>query len=195
MIADTMRALRRWARSREGAWGLFAASFLEATLVPVPFEAILVPMLLVNRSRSLWIATVASLGAVLGGVAGYAAGFFAYETVGRMVVSALDMPEQFRAFQRDLQDRGFWLIVAASISPVPFQVVTVASGVAAHSFGSFVVAISLGRAVRYYGLALLTALFGETVRDIIAKYSSAARIIVLGLIAAGVAYAFSRHLG
>ncbi len=195
MIASTMRTLRRWAQSREGARGLFAASFLEATVVPIPLETILVPMLLVNRSRALWVATIALLGAILGGIAGYAAGFFAYETAGRLILNALDMTEQFRLFQRDLQDLGFWLIVTVGISPVPFQVVTVGSGVAAYPFVWFVVAVSFGRAVRYYGLALLVALFGETVQDVIARHSAAARITALGLIAAGGAYALSRYLG
>jgi len=194
MPAKFMEAARRWARSREGMWGLFAASFLETTVVPIPIEAVLVPMMLANRSRLWLIATVAFLGCIAGGIAGYAVGYLAYESVGQPLLSALDFTEQFQAFQHDFQSNGFWVIVAVGITPVPFQVATVGSGVAGYPLGLFVVAITIGRSIRYYGLALLARLFGRTVQEMIEKHTRTARVLVLVITAAALAYAVASYV-
>ncbi len=194
MPANFMEAARRWARSREGLWGLFAASFLETTVVPIPFEAVLVPMMLANRSRLWLIATIAFLGCIVGGVAGYAAGDLAYRAVGQPILSALHLTNEFRAFQDDFQSNGFWVIVAVGITPVPFQVATVGSGVVGYSPGLFLAAIILGRSVRYYGLALLVRLFGPSVQDFIERHSRLARIVLLITMAAALAYAATSYM-
>jgi len=194
MSANFMEAARRWARSREGMWGLFAASFLETTVVPIPIEAVLVPMMLANRSRLWLIATVAFLGCIAGGVAGYAVGYLAYESVGQPLLSALDLAEEFGAFQHDFQSKGFWVIVAVGITPVPFQVATVGSGVAGYPLGPFVVAITIGRSIRYYGLALLARVFGRAVEDMIEKHARTTRVLLLLVIAAALAYAVASYV-
>jgi membrane protein YqaA with SNARE-associated domain len=194
MLANLMAAARRWARSPKGMWGLFAASFLETTVVPIPIEAVLVPMMLANRSRLWLIATVAFLGCIAGGVAGYAIGYLAYESAGQPLLSALGLTEEFSAFQQDFQSNGFWVIVAVGITPVPLQVATVGSGVAGYPLGLFVVAITIGRSIRYYGLALLARLFGRTVLDMIENHARTVRVLVLVLIAAALAYAVASYV-
>ena len=191
---DFFAKTRRWARSPQGLWGLFAASFLETTVVPIPFETVLVPMMLANRSRLWLIATIAFLGCIVGAVAGYAAGYLAYEAIGRPILTFLNLANEFTEFQRNLQSNGFWVIVAVGITPVPFQVATVGSGVAGYPLGLFVVAITIGRSFRYYGLALLARLFGRTVQDMIEKHTRTARVMALVIAVTALAYAVASYV-
>ncbi len=188
------RALLSWARSPGGLWGIFVASFLETIIVPIPFEAILIPMMLADRSRIWLFATVAFLGCLAGAIAAYVVGLFFFESLGLPLIQMLGFTESFTAFQADLQESGFWIIVAVGITPVPFQVATVGSGFVGYPFILFLVAITLARAIRYYGLALLVRLFGQRVQKWIERHARTARRAGVVIVLLFVAYLVATQL-
>ena len=194
-VASLTDATIRLARSKRGLLGIFVASFAESTVVPVPFETIMVPMLLANREKIWLIATVTTLGCLLGALAGYAVGYFAFETVGRWLLELLNATEQFESFQSEFDQHGFWIIFSVGIFPIPFQVATVGSGLAAYPLVPFLVAATLARSLRYYGLALLVMLFGERVATFIKRHQTKTKIafwVLLAIAAAATVVAYVR---
>jgi len=163
------------ARSNKGLWAIFVASFAESTIVPIPFEAIMVPMLLANRERIWLIATVTTLGCLAGALTGYAVGYFAFETLGQSLLELLNAKEAFETYRSQFDAYGFWVILTIGIVPVPFQVATVGAGLAAYPLLLFVLAAVIARSIRYYGLALLVKLYGRRVEDILKRHSSKAK--------------------
>ena len=155
----------------------------------------MVPMLLANRERIWLIATVTTLGCLLGALAGYAVGYFAFETVGRWALELLNATEQFESFQNQFDRHGFWIIFSVEITPVPFQVATVGSGLAAYPVLPFLLAAALARSIRYFGLALLVMLFGRRVEEVIRRHKKKATAgfwILLAVAVAATAYAYLR---
>ena len=153
----------RLTRSRHGMAGLFAASFLETTILPVPIEVVLVPMMATNRVRAWLLATIALAGCLAGAAVGYGVGLFLFETVGQWLLQVMDWQAAFENFQATFEANGFWAIIAVGVTPVPFQVAMLAAGLTEYPFTLFMLAASLARGVRYFGLALLVNLFGQTV--------------------------------
>lgn len=186
-MANLTEATISLARSRPGLWGIFVASFAESTIVPIPFETIMVPMLLANRERIWLIATVTTLGCLLGALAGYAVGYFAFETAGRWALEVLNVTEQFDSYQSQFDQHGFWIIVSIGITPVPFQVATVGSGLAAYPLAPFLLACALARSIRYFGLALLVRLFGKRAETVILRHRTKAKIALWTVLAVAVA--------
>lgn len=186
-MASLTEATIALARSKRGLFGIFVASFAESTIVPIPFETIMVPMLLANRERIWLIATVTMLGCLMGALGGYAVGYFAFETIGRWALELLNATQQFDSFQKDFDKHGFWIIFSIGVFPIPFQVATVGSGLAAYPLALFLLAATLARAIRYYGLALLVMLFGEQVADVINRHQTKAKIVFWIVFAGAVA--------
>jgi membrane protein YqaA with SNARE-associated domain len=167
---------------------LFVASMSETIIVPIPFEAILVPMMLANRGRLWWLATISLLGCIAGSIIGYAIGYFAFEAAGRPLLAALHFTDAFQLFQKEFQERGFWLIVAVGITPVPFQVATIGSGVVSFSPWLFLLGVGISRSIRYYGLALLTRAFGPRIETLLRRYRKPASIGFWLLLAGVIVY-------
>ena len=146
-------------------------------------------MLLANRERMWLIATVTLLGCMLGALVGYAVGFFAFETIGQWALDALNITEEFESARERLEENAFWLVIAVGVTPVPFQVATVGSGLVMYSLVPFLIAATIARSIRYYGLVLLVMLFGRRINDFIQQHRNEAKagFWLLLAIAGGVA--------
>lgn len=145
-------------------------AFLETTILPVPFELLLVPVMLA-RPRWLWAMAGAALaGCLVGTLAGYLVGAFALESVGRTVLPWLGADGLLEGFTTRLNRDGFWALVLVGFTPVPVQVATLAAGVAGYPLASFLLAMLLSRALRYFALAWLVARFGERTLRIIRRH-------------------------
>jgi len=90
--------------------GITIASFLESTIVPIPLEAVMVPLMQARREKLWLIALLATLGCVIGALFGYALGYYLFDTIGDWVVSTFSSPEQFEQVKQQMQDQGFWLL-------------------------------------------------------------------------------------
>lgn len=151
-------------RTPYGYLALFGGALLEATIFPWPVEIVLAAMMLDNRRR-IWLVTAIAISAsVLGGVLFYFVGAYLFETLGQWLVGTLDMKEQFETKRQQFQTAGFWIIFIAAQTPIPFQITTMAAGVAGVAFGPFFAAALLGRTVRYLLMAVPTYFFGPAMR-------------------------------
>lgn len=177
----TRRWLERLSRSRRAMWVLFAASFAETLVLPIPIELILIPFMAANRARVWVIAGVVTLGCLLASLVGYGVGLLLFETLGLRVIDAMGWSEGMQRFRVIFEDYGFWAIVAVGVLPIPFQVALLGAGAAAYPIGWFLLAALIARGSRYFGLALLVRLFGERTGDLWRRHKGRVLVIAGGV--------------
>ena len=173
---------RRWAiriiYSRHAFWGLGIASFLESILIPIPLEAILVPLMQARRNQIFLLSTVALIGCLAGAAVGYFVGYFVFDAIGPQLVEMVSTPEQFEHVRMRMEEDGFWFILTVGVVPIPFQIAMLAAGATSYSFFLFMLASALARALRYYGLALLVLIAGNRAQAIFERHKVPAAIVI-----------------
>ena len=145
---------------------LATVAFLESSVFPVPPDAMLVPMVLAKPERAWRIAAVCTIASVLGGLLGYAIGYYAYEALGSLVVS----PQDYETYRAAYAEYGLWVILVKGLTPIPYKLVTIASGVAQFDLTVFVIASIVTRGARFFIVAALLRVYGEPIRHFIEKY-------------------------
>lgn len=173
---------------KHALWLLAAVSFAEASFFPIPPDPVLAAIVLSRRERWLSAAIVCTLASVIGGLLGYAIGAGLYETIGKPVIAFYHLDAGFASFQARFDQWGGWIIVAKGLTPIPFKLVTIASGVAHLNLATFVIACLATRGLRFLIVAGLFYSFGPRARTIIdqhfGKFMIAGTIVViLGFVA------------
>jgi membrane protein YqaA with SNARE-associated domain len=185
------RALYDWtlrlAGHRHAIRWLAAISFAESSFFPIPPDALVVPMVLARRDQAWLIATVVTVSSVLGGIAGYAIGMFLYDSVGQWLIRLYGMGEGIEAFRATYREWGASIILIKGFTPIPFKLVTIASGIAAFSFPMFVAASVATRGARFFLLAWLLKRYGEPMQAFIEKRLTLVGWVFLAVLAAGFA--------
>ena len=149
---------------------LGAVSFIEASFFPIPPDVMLIPMVLMNPSRAWLFALVATAFSVLGGIFGYIIGTFSYEHIAEPLLYSLGKEAQMVDFSNKYNEIGFWAVITAGISPIPYKVVTIMSGATNLNFAVFLGASMASRGVRFFVVAGLLHFYGHEIRDFIERY-------------------------
>lgn len=159
--------LMRWVRrSKAPAPALVVAAILEASVLPIPVEIALLPMMIADRSR-IWLYVAAvSVGNVLGALVLYALGWWVADPAGLGLVEALGWDRALADYQGFFEEHGFWAIFVVGVSPIPLQVALLTAGAASYDLGLFVLAVLLSRSLRYSVFGALVQLFGEQARSL-----------------------------
>ncbi|MDR3423563.1 MAG: DedA family protein [Alphaproteobacteria bacterium] len=183
------RAIYDWvlrqAEKPYAEWILFAMAVAEASVFPLPPDILLLPMAIARRDKAWRFALVCTVGSVLGGLIGYAIGAFAMATLGQWVVNTYHLQAAFQTFHDGFNKWGVLIILAKGLTPIPFKLVTIASGVAGLNLGAFVLAAIATRGLRFFVIAALVRKFGAPIRDFIEKYLTWVALGVLAAIAGG----------
>jgi membrane protein YqaA with SNARE-associated domain len=129
----------------------------------------LVPMVLADRRHAWRIAFVCLVASVVGGMLGYYIGYALLETVGQWIISLYGMQDGLAGFQAWYQEWGLWVILIKGATPIPYKIVTIASGIAHFSLPIFIVASIITRGIRFYLVAGLLYWFGEPIRAFIER--------------------------
>lgn len=145
-------------------------SFIESSVFPIPPDILLLPMVLAARNRAWLIALVCTVASVAGGLAGYGIGYFLFETVGRPLLEFYGYMDKFAVFQTWYVAWGLWIVFAAGLTPLPYKVFTIASGVAGLDITVFLLGSVLSRGLRFFVEAALLWRFGEPIRDFIERH-------------------------
>jgi membrane protein YqaA with SNARE-associated domain len=169
---------------------LFGVSFAESSFFPVPPDVILLPMMLARRDRVWRLAGICTIASVLGGLLGYAIGHLLYDTVGRWIIDTYGLAEGAEAFHAGFAAWGFWLILAKGVTPIPYKLVTIASGLAGYDLGLFLLASIITRGARFYLLAVLVHFYGARVREIVERYLNWVALGFALLVIGGIAVVF-----
>ncbi len=168
-----MRKLYDWmmrtASSRRAPYALGTVSFIESSFFPIPPDVMLIPMVLSNRQKAWWYATIATVTSVLGGLLGYAIGYYAYEAVGLPILKFYGKEHALDTFIQFVHEYGIPAIIIKGATPIPFKVVTIAAGVAKMDLVAFIGASIVARAMRFFLVAGLLYFFGEPIQKFIEK--------------------------
>ena len=158
--------------------GITLASFLESTIVPIPLEAVMVPLMQARR-ESLWkIALMATIGCVIGAIFGYALGYYLFDMIGQWLIDTFFSQDQFENVKQNMQSQGFWFVMTLGIAPIPFQVAMLAAGATKFSLPLFLLATVIARAIRYFGLAVVVYYAGDKAEQLIKRYKMKAVIVI-----------------
>ena len=155
------------AARRHALWALAGVSFAESSFFPIPPDILLVPMVIANRARAWLIAGVCTVASVAGGAFGYAIGFYLFERIGERVVSFYGYGEQFTTFQGWYNDYGLIIVFVAGLTPLPYKVFTIASGVTGLDFATFLIGSVISRGARFYVEAALLWWLGDPIQRFI----------------------------
>lgn len=158
--------LSDWSRSSYSEWILAAVSTAESSVFPIPVDPLLVAMCAGHRERALRFAALCSVSSVVGGIIGYAIGLFAFDAVGDALLNFYDPQNQvFERVEEIYDSWGFWGVLASAITPIPYKIFTIASGVFHFNFALFVLASLVGRNIRYFAVAGLIHWGGDWLRQ------------------------------
>jgi membrane protein YqaA with SNARE-associated domain len=166
-----LRRLYDWtmglAAHHHALYWLAALTFAESSFFPIPPEAMLIPMVLARPDQAWRIVATCTIASVLGGVAGYGIGALAYEGVGKPIIEFYGAGGKFETFQGWYREWGAWIVAAGGFTPIPYKVVTIASGVADLDLVTFTIASVLSRGARFLIVAALLWRFGDPIRNFV----------------------------
>ncbi len=178
------RWLMRQAAGPYAWWALAAVAFAESSFFPMPPDMMLVPMVLADRRRAFQLALWCTLFSVLGGMLGYAIGALLYQSVGHWLIAAYGYGDKLDAFRAAYAKWGALIILIKGLTPIPYKLVTIASGFAGYNFGLFILLSAITRGARFLLEAALLSWLGEPVGQFIEKRLE---LVLLGLLVAIVA--------
>lgn len=159
----------RMAASKRAPWALAAVSFAESSFFPIPPDIMLIPMVLSDRRKAWWYATIATVASVIGGILGYAIGYYFFEAVGLPILKFYGREHALDSFMAFVQEYGVEAVIIKGATPIPYKVVTIAAGVGQMNIWAFLGASIIARAMRFYLVAGLLYFFGEPIRAFIEK--------------------------
>ena len=164
MLDGLYRWVLRLADSPRAAYALGAVSFAESSFFPIPPDVLLVPMVLAQPRRAWIFATIATVASVLGGVLGYALGALLFETVGAWLIHLYGYEQKMDALRAAYQNWGAWLILIKGLTPIPYKLVTIVSGLLGYDFTLFLLLSVVTRGLRFFALSGLLLHFGEPIK-------------------------------
>ncbi|MQB20582.1 DedA family protein [Agrobacterium tumefaciens] len=194
-----LKGLYAWAMNhaarKTAVWWLAIIAFVESSIFFLPADVLFLPMVLAKPRKAMFYATVATVASVLGGIAGWYLGHYAFESVARPLLEfygKLDAFEHLKA-SVDYETIVLLLITSGLAHLPPIKVVTILSGAANISLGLFIVTAIVTRGARFFILAGLLQRYGESIRHFIEKrLGMIAALVASALIAVYAVYVFVR---
>jgi membrane protein YqaA with SNARE-associated domain len=192
-----LRRLYDWCIEAAGkphaTWIMGTVSFVESSFFPVPPDAMLIPMSLARPDKAWSYAAVCTLASVAGGLLGYTIGALLYDSLGHWLIQLYGYGNKVEAFREAYARYGGWIILLKGLTPIPYKIVTIASGFAGYNLFLFVVLSLVARGGRFFLVAFLLNRYGPQARVIIEKHlgfwvTISLLVLVAGVI--GAAYLF-----
>lgn len=166
-------------------WALAFVAFIESSFFPIPPDLLLIPLVIAAPTRAFWIAFIAVIASVAGGVFGYLIGMFAFDTIGKPILYSLGKAESIAEFNVKFNAYGLWAVLIAGVTPFPFKVITIMSGWTSMPFGIFLVSAIAARSLRFFTVAALLYFFGSPIRNFIERRLGMVFALFLAILLAG----------
>ena len=188
-----LRRLYDWCIAAAGkphaTWLMGAISFVESSFFPIPPDVMLIPMSLARPDKAYFYAAVCTVASVAGGVLGYFIGSVLYDSIGLWLIHLYGYGDKVEAFREAYAQWGGWIILLKGLTPIPYKIVTIASGFAGYNLPMFIGLSILARGGRFFLLAFLLHRYGAQARVIIEErlglwVTIGAIVLVGGIIAA-----------
>lgn len=183
-----LRKLYDWvfslARHRHATRSLAVVAFSESSFFPIPPDVMLAPMVLAKPERAYFYATICTIASVIGGIAGYAIGFF-LEPVGMAILAALGKAGTFEASKELFQDYGAWVILIKGATPIPYKLISISAGIFQFSLGLFIALSVVTRAARFFLVAFVLKRWGPRMLKIIERRLALFTVLLVLLMIGG----------
>jgi membrane protein YqaA with SNARE-associated domain len=187
--------MMRQAAGPKAPHALAAVSFAESSFFPLPPDVMLIPMVLADRTKAWRYATIATIASVIGGLAGYAIGYFLFQAIGEPILKFYGYSGSLDQVFAWFKEWGVWILIAKGWTPFPYKVLTILSGAAQMALGPFLIASIIARAMRFYLVAGLLYFFGEPIRAFIEKrLTLLTTLFVIALVGGFVAIRYLKYL-
>jgi len=179
IIRRTYDWVLSWSYSRWGALALFILAFAESSFFPIPPDVLLIALCLGMSSKSFKYAAICVMGSVLGALAGYAIGFFLWQTPAGEFTGIADFffrlipgftHEQYYRISELYNEYNFWVVFTAGFTPLPYKLITITAGVFNLNIPMFLIASIISRGLRFFLVAWLIWKFGSPIKNFIDKY-------------------------
>ncbi|MEJ7927321.1 YqaA family protein [Sphingobium sp. AN641] len=176
--------LAKAAHAHAERW-LFVISFLESSFFPIPPHPLLGLMCLARPERAIRFGFICTLASVLGGLLGYAIGYFLYEALGQQILAALGLAAKFPVAACYLREYGAEIILIKGATPIPFKLITITAGFIGLPLVTFLWASILSRAFQFMLVGFLFWKFGRPIKAFIERYLAWLSALFLVLIVGG----------
>ena len=184
-----IRRLYDWTMSlanhRHAEWWLAVISFMESSFFPIPPHPLLGLMCLARPERAIRYGIICTVASVLGGVFGYAIGYFAFEALGQSILSALHLTESFPKAACYLREFGAEIILVKGATPIPFKLITLTAGFIHMNLWTFLWASVISRGFQFLLVGFLFWKFGAPIKAFLEKYLTIISIAFVVLLVGG----------
>jgi membrane protein YqaA with SNARE-associated domain len=167
MLRKAYNWILKFSTHPKAPWILAAVSFAESSFFPIPPDPLYISMILAKHKDAWRLAAICTISSVVGGLLGYYIGYALYESLGEWIISAYSLESAFAKFQAGFTQWGFWIVALKGLTPIPYKVITIFSGVAQLDLLTFVVASIIARGFRFYLVAALLRYCGPSVKTFI----------------------------
>lgn len=159
-----------WSQHRHAARYLAGVSFIESSVFPIPPDVMLIPMVLTKPLKAWEYAAITTIASILGGIFGYAIGYFAFEWIAQPLITAMGYESVYEKVVGWFDSYGFLAILTAGVTPIPYKVFTIAAGASQMVLFPFIIASLFGRGLRFFVVTALVLKFGTKLEPMIKKY-------------------------
>ena len=184
-----IKALYNWtiklSATRYALWALAIVAFAESSFFPIPPDLLLIPLIIAKPKNAYLIAFIAMIASVLGGGLGYYIGLKLYETVGIIIINFYHAQQLFLEFQAQFNKYGAAAVLFAGVTPFPYKIITISSGIAGMPIYQFFIFSIIARGARFFIIAILLRLYGEPIRNFIERHLSLLFIAFMVLLVFG----------
>ncbi len=185
MLRPLYNRILQLSARKDAVWWMSAVSFAESSFFPLPPDIMLVPMCLAEPKKLWRYTNICALASLIGGLFGYAVGFYLFESVGRLIIDLYNAQESFQRFQDMFAEFGPWFLILKGITPIPYKLLTITAGFAHLDLTVFILCSIVARFSRFYMIAILLHFYGPQVRDIIEKRLMLVTTVLLVIIIGG----------
>jgi membrane protein YqaA with SNARE-associated domain len=174
------------AESEHAPFALAAVAFAESSFFPIPPDVILIPMSLAAPRRAWRFAAIATVASVAGGIVGYGIGALLFDTLGQWLIHLYGYADKMAALKETYAHWGALVILIKGLTPIPYKLVTIVSGLLGYNFALFVLLSIVTRGARFFILAGALNWFGDPLRVALERHFA----LFLGLIAITIVIGF-----
>ena len=158
------------AKHRHANKYLAVVAFSESSFFPIPPDVMLIPMVLAKPNDWWRIALTCTLFSVIGGIAAYFVGFFLFQLVALPLLEFYNYQDKILEFNEMYHNWGGWVVFLAGLTPFPYKIITIASGMTQLNLALFIALSVLSRGLRFFAVSVLLYHFGDRIRALLEKY-------------------------
>lgn len=175
----------KWSNHRHAPYYLAGVSFVESSFFPIPPDVMLIPMILSRPMKAWEYASITTIASILGGLFGYAIGYFAFELIAQPFILAMGYEDAYLKVVKWFSDYGIAVIILAGFTPIPYKIFTIAAGMSQMALLPFMIGSVIGRGLRFFLVAMLVSRFGKRVEAVVLRYIEIIGWVVLMMVIIG----------